>query len=295
MRMEQLKDTASTAVTPRSPAIGIAYSGYTPLFLDEHGDAVDYVEVPFELLCHDSSVIEVRDVKPIVLHCASLSVAGSVPPSEQTIDAIRGWIERTETPWLGEHLSFITATRELAGPVADEYAPGEPYNIGYTVCPPMNEATVERVLRVLALAELRFPVPMLLENPPVYFPVPGSTMTQVEFVSEICARSSAPLLLDLAHFYITSQTMGFDPCEAVLSYPLDRVVEVHLSGVETEAGGHWDNHAKRAPDIEFELLALVLARSSVKAITLEYNWSARFPAAVLLEEIARARETVAAS
>lgn len=277
------------------PAIGIAYSGYTPRFLAEHPDAVDYVEVPFELLRHDPSVLDVRALAPIVLHCASLSVAGAVPPAEETIEAVRGWIERTATDWLGEHLSFITASREAAGLNADEYAPGEPYNIGYTVCPPLNEETIERVLRSVALAEERFPVQTILENPPVYFPVPGSTMTQVELVSELCARSPVGLLLDLAHFYITSQTMRFDPCEALESYPLERVVEVHVSGVETEAGGHWDNHARRAPDVEFEMLAIVLARASPRAITLEYNWSSRFPASVLLDEIDRTRATVAAA
>jgi hypothetical protein len=277
------------------PAIGIAYSGYTPGFLDRHGAAVDYVEVPFELFRHDPAVMEIGAVKPIVLHCASLSVAGTVAPSDETVAAISAWIAETGTPWLGEHLSFITAERESAGPVADAYAPGEPYNIGYTVCPSMNELTVERVLRSIRLARERFPVPMLLENPPVYFPVPGSTMTQIEFVSEICDREETGLLLDLAHFFITSQTMGFDPLKAIADYPLERVVEVHLSGVEDEAGGHWDNHARRAPEVEFELLSAVLERAPVRGITLEYNWSAQFPPTVLLDEIERARERVAAA
>jgi uncharacterized protein len=277
------------------PGIGIAYSDYTPRFLREHGDEIDYVEVPFELLRHNGAVIEIGAVKPIVLHCATMSVAGAVPPSDETVNDIRGWIDRTATPWIGEHLSFITAERGAAGPVADEYAPGEPYNIGYTVCPPMNEDTIERVLASIRRAEESFPVPMLLENPPIYFPIPGSTMSQIEFVGEICERSGTGLLLDLAHFYITSQTVGFDPVEAIGDYPLERVVEVHLSGVETEAGGHWDNHARRAPDVEFELLSAVLDRAAVRGITLEYNWSARFPPAVLLDEIARARERVAAA
>lgn len=278
-----------------APAIGIAYSAYTPPFVEQHGDCVDYVEVPFELLRHDPAVVEIGAVKPIVLHCASLSIAGSVSPPDETVAAISGWIDRTNTPWLGEHLSYISAERDPGAGIADEYAPGEPYNIGYTVCPPMNETTVVRVLRALRRAEERFTVPTLLENPPVCFPVPGSTMSQIEFVSAICDRSDARLLLDLAHFFITSRTMDFDPLEAIADYPLERVVEVHLSGVETEAGGHWDNHAKRAPEIEFELLSYVLARTDVQAITLEYNWSERFPPDVLLEEIARARRRVMAA
>ena len=42
-----------------APAIGVAYSGYTPTLLREHGHAVEYVEVPYELLRHNPSVIEI--------------------------------------------------------------------------------------------------------------------------------------------------------------------------------------------------------------------------------------------
>jgi len=274
-------------------AVGIAYSGYTPTFVRENPDVVDYVEVPFELLRHDPSVIEILTFKPIVLHCASLSIAGMVLPTEKTVAAIQHWVHRTQTPWLGEHLSFIAADREQAGDFADEYAPGEPYNIGYTVSPPTNEGSIQQVLRSIQFCEQHFDVPLLLENPPLYFATPGSTMTQVEFINEISARSSVDLLLDLAHFYITSQTMGFDPLREITFLPLERVKEVHISGVDVQSDSYWDNHANRAPEVEFELLGLVLERAAVRGITLEYNWSAQFPASVLLDEIARTRKVIA--
>jgi uncharacterized protein (UPF0276 family) len=261
-------------------------------FLDGHSDTVDYVEVPFELLRHDPAAAGVIDRKPVVLHCASLSIAGSVPPSPAIVKDVQTWIDRTRTPWLGEHLSFITAERDLADNLGDAYAPGEPWNIGYTVSPPLNLATVELVLRSLAQAQCKFDVPLLVENPPIYFSMPGSTMSQVDFISEMCAQSEVLLLLDLAHFYITAQTLQYDPFTEIVRLPLDRVVEVHLSGVDTEAGGRWDNHASRAPQVELDLLALVLDRSPVRAVTLEYNWSSRFPESVMLDEIARARRLV---
>lgn len=274
-------------------AIGIAYSGYTPTFLRRHADQVDYVEVPFELLEHNPAAIEVRGEKPIVLHCASLSIAGSVPPAAETVAAIGRWIDETGTPWLGEHLSFITADRATAGPGADEYAPGEPYNLGYTVHPPMNEEAIETVLASAERCARSFDVPLLLENPPLYFPVPGSRMGQIEFVRSIVDRApEVGLLLDLTHFLITARNVGFDPLEAIGSYPLERVVEIHVSGVDEQEGTHWDNHASRAPDVVFEMLARALARAPARAITLEYNWSSRFPAQVLLDEIARTREVV---
>src|SRR4030095_16222771 len=104
------------------PQIGMAYSNYTPRFLREHPNVIDYVEVPFELLCFDSSVLQISTFTSIVLHCASMSIAGSVLPTKQTVTAVQDWIHRTRTPWLGEHLSFIVAEREQAGPFLDEYA-----------------------------------------------------------------------------------------------------------------------------------------------------------------------------
>jgi uncharacterized protein (UPF0276 family) len=199
-----------TAVSSVRPRIGVAFGPHTPTLLEADPESIDYVEVPYELLRHDPSVISFSRLKPFILHCASLSIAGTISPSDETINDIRHWVRRTDTPWLGEHLSFITADRPENAFNAEEYAPGEPYNIGYTVSPPMNDTTVEVVLESIASYARRFNVPLLLENPPLYLSTPGSTLSQVEFITRICSRSPVLLLLDLTHFYITSRNMGFD-------------------------------------------------------------------------------------
>jgi uncharacterized protein (UPF0276 family) len=238
-------------------------------------------------------VFWLRESKPLVLHCATLSLGGSVPCPESTVRDIAEWVTRTETPWLGEHLAFITAERDEIGGHADEYAPGEPYNLGYTVSPPMNATTLDRVVANLARYQPHFPVPLLLENSPLYFRLPGTTMTQTEFMSAICQRTDIGLLLDLAHFHITAQTMGFDGQTELEEFPLERVVEIHISGVDEQVGARWDNHAARAPDAVFRLLEQALERAPARAVTLEYNWSSVFPRSVLLEELTRTRETLA--
>jgi uncharacterized protein len=272
------------------PAIGIAYSDYIPMFLNNHLDAVDYVEIPFELLRHKPSLIEIQKLKPLILHCASLSIAGFVPPDEQTVQLVKYWTEKTKTPWLGEHLAFITAGREEVDALGNRLAIDRAYDVGYSVNPPANAAHLQQILHSVEEYEKRLGVPILLENSPTYFVPPGSTMTQSEFIREVCEHSNAQLLLDITHFYITSQTLGFDPLREILSLPLDRVLEVHISGVDMQHGIYWDDHTRRAPEIIYELLALVLAKSRLKAVTLEYNWSVRFPQDVLLQEIARAKE-----
>jgi uncharacterized protein (UPF0276 family) len=65
---------------------------------------------------------------------------------------------------------------------------------------------------------------------------------------------------------------------------------VHISGIDEHDDGSWDDHARRAPEIVHQMLDHVLQRARPRAITLEYNWSSRFPEAFLSEELARVRE-----
>ena len=276
-----------------APAIGVAYSGYVPGYVDGCPGEVDYVEVPFELLRHDPEVATLGTRIPIVLHCASLSIAGTSLCSPDTLGQVNQWAKSTGTPWIGEHLAFITADRDQAGSSAEPVAPGEPYNIGYTVSPPMNAKTAARAAKHLRHYCPQFDVPVLIENSPLYFQIPASNMKQSEFMSNILGECEAGLLLDLAHLLISAETMGFDAETELEKYPLEKLVEVHVSGVDHQDDGVWDDHAGRAPDLVYRLLEQTLRRACPRAVTLEYNWSVRFPQSVLREEIARVRETCA--
>lgn len=277
------------------PAVGVAYAGYVPAFLESSPGEIDFVEIPFELLRNDPVVADVVASVPIVLHCASLSVGGPSLCGETTLRQVEQWADRTHTPWVGEHLAFVTADRDEAGPHAESVAPGEPYNIGYTVSPPMNRRTTGRTIRRLQHYCRRFQVPLLIENSPLYFSMPSSDMPQSEFMSEILAGCEAGFLLDLAHLLISAQTAGFDAEAELEKYPLEKVVEIHVSGIDRQPDGVWDNHAKRAPEKLYRLLDQAMRRARPRAVTLEYNWSMRFPLAVLQEEIANVRAVCEAS
>lgn len=272
------------------PTVGLAYSSAVRSFIERSRAEVDHVEIPFELLRHNPGVLDWNGMPPIILHCASLSVAGTTPCGEGTLRQIDEFAKQTQTPWIGEHLAFITAQRSEAGAHPEEYAPGQPYNIGYTVSPVMNEQTVARVARAVNSYSRRFSVPLLVENSPLYFSAPGSTMSQSDFIAAICDRTKIGLLLDLAHFVISSRTACFDPFAELDRLPLNRVVEVHISGIDEQDDGHWDDHAKPAPDIVYQLLNVLLQRAAPRAITLEYNWSSQVPDTMLAEELRRVRE-----
>jgi uncharacterized protein (UPF0276 family) len=102
------------------------------------------------------------------------------------------------------------------------------------------------------------------------------------------------ILLDLAHFYISARTCGFDPLEEIQRWPLDRVWEIHVSGVSEQELGSWDDHASAAPEIEMELLRIASrCCPNLRAITLEYNWASHFPPQLLLDEVSRVKSAIA--
>jgi uncharacterized protein (UPF0276 family) len=269
-------------------SIGLAYGPSIPQFIDANPQLIDYIEVPFEQLRHSPQLCSIQETVPVILHCASMSVAGFVPPSDVILDAINLEAERTRTPWIGEHLAFISAD----GLDMETGAGGSPTALSYTVCPQLSEETVERVADNLAALQPRFGTPLILENSPQYFAVPGSTMNMVDFIGEVLSRCDVGLLLDLSHFLITMLNTGADAEKEINRLPLERVVEIHISGLNVQSGIVWDDHATPAPATVFSLLERVLERARPRAITLEYNWSPSFPHAILKTHLDRVRQMV---
>jgi uncharacterized protein (UPF0276 family) len=264
--------------------IGLAYGPGLAGFVERHPGLVDYVELPFELLRHDPATAAVQSLAPLVLHCASLSIAGFVPPSQSTIDAISREADRTKTPWIGEHLAFISAD-----PLVPGAALHEPTTLTYTVCPQLSDQVLERACENIARLRSCFTVPLIVENSPQYFKVPGSTMSIIDFTSEFHRRSGAGMLLDLTHLTISSINMGFDPKAELARLPLEHLVEMHVSGLDMQAGTAWDDHAGIADEHVFELMQSVLERARPRAVTFEYNWSPELPDDILVDQIERTR------
>ena len=150
-------------------AVGLALGPIVPEFLSAHPGSLDFVEIPFEQLRHSPEVGLIQETLPVVLHCASMSVAGFVAPDEHTLKAIESEAVRTRTPWIGEHLAFISAD-PLDAAATNAKAPT---TLTYTVCPQLSEETLARVAENFANLQSRFQVPLILENSPQYFDVPG--------------------------------------------------------------------------------------------------------------------------
>jgi uncharacterized protein (UPF0276 family) len=117
-------------------------------------------------------------------------------------------------------------------------------------------------------------------------------MPMVDFIAAVLSRCDVGLLLDLSHFLITMLNTGADAAREIGRLPLERVVEIHISGVNVQSGIMWDDHATPAPPVVFDLLERVLERARPRALTLEYNWSPSFPQAILKTHLDCVRQMV---
>lgn len=271
--------------------IGLAYGPGAEDFARQHPDRINYIEIPFEQLRCSPIVADIQAFVPIVLHCASLSIAGFRSPDAQTVDAVSAALSSTRSPWIGEHLAFISAES-----ISDKLGgTGQPVALSYTICPQLSEETVERVVDNVKTLTSKISTPLIVENSPQYFLIPGSTMNMTDFIGEVVARSNIGLILDLSHFWITAHNTGLNVFREFERLPLERVMEVHISGVSVQSGIAWDDHALPAPDVLFELLELLTTRARPRALTFEYNWSTNFPLSILNQHIDRARNILARS
>src|ERR1700685_922943 len=271
-------------------SLGLAHGPGILDFMDRNPGYVDYIEMPFEQLRHNPGLASVQEVAPVVLHCASMSVAGFIPPPQETTDAISQESARTQTPWIGEHLAFVSAD----GISEEADRDTAPTNLTYTIAPQLSEEAVERVTINLSSLRPKFSAPIILENSPQYFPIPGSTMGMADFVAMVSSQCDVDLLLDLSHFMITSINTKVDASKEIEKLPLERVVEIHLSGMNLQDGIVWDDHAVPAPPEMFDLLAQVAKRARPRALTMEYNWES-LPHPVIVSHLERARNILARS
>ena len=89
---------------------------------------------------------------------------------------------------------------------------------------------------------------------------------------------------------ITSMNTRVDAFTELDRLPLERIIEVHVSGMNLQSGVVWDDHAAPAPPEMFDLLERVMQRVQPLTDGIQLVGS---PAADLLSDIARTRKILA--
>ncbi|MCC2670945.1 MAG: hypothetical protein K0Q72_3416 [Armatimonadetes bacterium] len=210
----------------------------------------------------------------LIPHGLDLSLGSSEGLDRHYLDRLARLVHRLDPPWWSEHLSLTRA-----GGV----------EIGHLTPLPFTHEAVSVVCRNIAAVQARIETPLILENITYPFLLPGSELTEAEFLTEVVERSGCGLLLDVTNLYTNAVNHGFDPYAALSALPLEAVVQLHFVGGYEEHGVLIDSHSRPTPPAVWELMDAVLARAPVKGIILERDEDLP-PFAELETEVSRARD-----
>lgn len=222
---------------------------------------VDIVEAPGWSLEDALAADGIR--RRVLLHNLDLDVSMADPAyiddgwGERANAAIR----RAGTPWFSLHLGFASERVRFAGHMLPVSEPlGRDQLLARTI------DSVRRAKRYLGL-------PLLLENLDYCPEGAYEHICDPAFISEVLAETDCGLLLDIGHLLVTASWLEWEPEAMLAQLPLERVVEVHLSGPRPLAG-----NTKRLDDVhdvvgerEVRLLRTVLEQAQPKAVVLEYR------------------------
>lgn len=191
---------------------------------------------------------------------------GNVPHDEQERQAfiayLQRWRQRTGCPWLSFHLDYHRE-QEIRQVVRGERRP-----------PLYDEEEAFALLRDgVRQVAAQLDVPLILENVPSW-PFPAECPEAMpDFCRRVLQTTGCGLLLDTAHARMASGTLGLDVRAYLEAFPLERVVEVHVSSPRY-VGGRWKSRHEVLEEEDYALLEWLLARSAPRAVTLEY-WRER--------------------
>jgi uncharacterized protein (UPF0276 family) len=267
---------------------------------------VDYFEVAPETLWYKDAAgrlwpnafhrrfaaLRARTRRPFVAHGVGFSLSSDAPADRPRK---RAWLDRLRE----DHATFDFRwyTDHLGATAPDATSMALPLPM------PMDAYTARVVRRNLRALQRLVP-DVGAENTANYFTL-GDPLDEPRWLREAlgAAESRRWLLLDLHNVWTMAQNAGFDPDAWIARAPLERVIEIHVSGGELSDPG-WlpngrvmrlDGHSSAVPEEVFALLERVLPRCPhVRGVTLERMEGTVGPgdAALLREELRRVRRIV---
>jgi uncharacterized protein (UPF0276 family) len=191
---------------------------------------------------------------PLVAHGINATLGSLADLDVEYLKRVAGVARRMRCGWFSEHLAFT----QSEGVDSEQLTPVQ--------FSERNAAFVaDKINRLCDLLEF----PVLIENISYYFVVPGSTLSELEFVLRILAMAHCGLLLDVNNLYANAINHGFDAYEYLDRLPESAVVEIHVAGGESRDGLYVDTHGHAVNDEVMQLLDYAIATKKPNAVLLE--------------------------
>lgn len=230
--------------------------------------------------------------RPLVAHGVGWSVGGSEPPNDPRRMVWRNGIAATHNDyqflWYTDHFGVSRlAGQELILPL------GMPH----------TDRHAQRVRDNLRVLQEIVP-DVGVENTVVYFPL-ADPLDEPLFLRQALSAERTHLVLDLHNVFTMAQNLGFREEDYLENIPLEKVIEIHVSG-GVDSDPAWlpdgatlrlDSHDDAVPEPVFAMLEEFAPRCpNLRGVTLERMEGTveRRDVPLLRDELLRARDIVGA-
>lgn len=216
---------------------------------------INYVEVNYPIAKNECPKIE--DL-PLYAHSAYNGLCSAFGINESLVNLIKSEADKYDSPWIGEHLSWIAPEQEGAlGYVFNTIYNDDFFNITIN--------NIEKIKRI-------YNRPIALELGPQYT-LENSDYNEVEFHLKISEQTGCPVILDLTHLLISNNNLKRKLDYGIKEYKKANTIEVHVAGIRKSVNGYWHDCHDQLPDENtLELLTeFCIENKTLKAITFEHT------------------------
>jgi uncharacterized protein (UPF0276 family) len=263
-------------------AIGVGYRYGVTQYIRQHIPPIEVLELTVDHYIFGDreqrdGIMSLMELCPVVAHGVGLSLGTAQPPDRLYLRSVREVLDVIRAPWHSEHLAFTKV-------------PG--LDLAQLLPLPRTREVLDVVCDNVAAVQEELARPLVLENITYYFQYPDSTLTELEFLTEVHRRTGAFLLIDLENVHINAMNHGYDPFEFIRGLPAGSVKGVHVAGGRREGSVYIDSHDQPLPERVFDLVALLLATQQPASVILERDQALEGYSEVIVdvENLKRVRE-----
>jgi uncharacterized protein len=225
----------------------------------------------------------IRADYPLSIHGVGLSIGGTAALDRGHLARLKRLIAVYQPALFSEHLAWSTHD----GVFLNDLLPL-----------PYNEISLAHVCAHVDQVQDSLGMKMLLENPSTYVAFGATTMTEIQFLSEVAQRTGCGLLLDVNNVHVSAVNHGFDATAYVDAFPMQHVGEFHLAGFAEDRDSEGarlliDDHGRPVSNVVWDLYCRALARICPAPTLIEWDNDVP-PFDTLAGEVARARQLIAA-
>jgi len=203
---------------------------------------------------------QIRHDYPLSMHGIGLSLGSADGLDKGHLTNLKKLLDRYQPAQFSEHLSWSR------------------YQLNYSndLLPiPYTKEAMNIFIRNINQAQDFLNTQILIENPSSYFLLQNNDYMEWDFMSEVCSKSGARILLDINNLYVSSINHKFDALTYLKALPDNLIAELHLAGHSTEQHDFGslliDDHGSNVCDSVWQLYQDCIEIIGVRPTLIEWD------------------------